>query len=173
MILSHRRDTITQTWYYHTDVILCITQTWYFFLGLFFTYFGAGSRVALFKFWKFGLFWTSVCNFFVSFLKISMFLGPRHLVALSFWSITQTWYFVSLKYHVSVILKYVLDLVPRRGGVKKENNLTMITFFCSPNLPTVWFLETNIFKCLITRYLKPFESSDYMENSPYIFPFWY
>ena len=71
----------------------------------FFTYFEAGSRVALFKFWKFGLFWTSVCNFFVSFLKISMFLGPRHLVALSFWSITQTWYFVSLKYHVSVILR--------------------------------------------------------------------
>ena len=28
--------------------------------------------------------------FFVSFLKISMFLGPRHLVALSFCSITQT-----------------------------------------------------------------------------------
>ena len=101
---SHRRDTITQTWYYHTDVILCITQTWYFISDLFYNHLEVGSRVALFKLLKFGPFWTSVCNFFGHFLKNSLFFGPRDLVDLTFWSITQTWYFVWLKYHVSVIL---------------------------------------------------------------------
>ena len=101
---SRRRDTITQTWYYHTDVILCITQTWYFISDLFYNHLEVGSRVALFKLLKFGPFWTSVCNFFGHFLKNSLFFGPRDLVDLTFWSITQTWYFVWLKYHVSVIL---------------------------------------------------------------------
>ena len=32
---------------------------------------------------------------------------------------------------------------------------------------TGWFLGTDIFKCLITQYLKAFESCYYMEN-----PFW-
>ena len=101
---SRRRDTITQTWYYHTDVILCITQTWYFISDLFYNHLEVGSRVALFKLLKFGPFWTSVCNFFGHFLKKLLFFGPRDLVHLTFWSITQTWYFVWLKYHVSVIL---------------------------------------------------------------------
>ena len=104
MILSRRRDTITQTWYYHTDVILCITQTWYFISGLFFNHLEVVSRVALFKLSKFGPFWTSVCNFFGHFLKNSLFFGPRDLVDLSFYSITQTWHFIWLKYTVSVIL---------------------------------------------------------------------
>ena len=93
---SHRRDTITQTWYYHTDVILCITQTWYFFLGLFFTYFEVVPRVALFKFWKFGPFWSSVCNFFGQFSENFIIFRPKRFGD-SF----------ILKYHTDVILRLI------------------------------------------------------------------
>ena len=41
------------------------------------------------------------------------------------------------------------------------------------DLPTGWFFKTDIFKCLITRHLKPFESCYYMENPSDRFPFWY
>ena len=34
---SRLRDSITQTWYYHVCVILCITQTWYLISGKFLT----------------------------------------------------------------------------------------------------------------------------------------
>ena len=38
---------------------------------------------------------------------------------------------------------------------------------------TWWFLETDIFYCPITQYLKAHESLSYMKNFPDMFPFWY
>ena len=46
---SRLRDTITQTWYYHVCVILCITSAWYFILGMFLTQKKISGRGALFR----------------------------------------------------------------------------------------------------------------------------
>ena len=46
---SRLRDTITQTWYYHVSVILCITQTWYLISGKFLTLKKMSARCALFR----------------------------------------------------------------------------------------------------------------------------
>ena len=46
---SRLRDTITQTWYYHVCVILCITQTWYLISGKFLTLKKMSVRCALFR----------------------------------------------------------------------------------------------------------------------------
>ena len=40
-------------------------------------------------------------------------------------------------------------------------------------MSTGWFLVTDIFNCLITRYLKAHESFNDMKNVPDSFPFWY
>ena len=40
-------------------------------------------------------------------------------------------------------------------------------------LHTGWFFETDIFKCFISQNVKLYERSNYMENSPDRFPFWY
>ena len=46
---SRLRDTITQTWYYHVCVILCITQTWNLISGKFLTLKKMSARCALFR----------------------------------------------------------------------------------------------------------------------------
>ena len=38
---------------------------------------------------------------------------------------------------------------------------------------TGWFFETDIFKFVISQNVKAYERSNYMENSPNRFPFWY
>ena len=80
-------DTITQTWYYHVSVILCITQTWYFISGKFLTLKKVSVRCALFR--------TLLNNTFPEQCIISKIVFP-----LKNGSITSVWY-----YHVCVILK--------------------------------------------------------------------
>ena len=40
-------------------------------------------------------------------------------------------------------------------------------------LATGWFFETDIFNCFLSQNVKAYERSNYMENSPNRFPFWY
>ena len=41
------------------------------------------------------------------------------------------------------------------------------------HLSTGWFFETDIFNCFISQNVKVYERSNYMENSPDRFPYWY
>ena len=44
---------------------------------------------------------------------------------------------------------------------------------CIAGPSTGWFFETDIFNCFIFQNVKLYERSNYMENSPDRFPFWY
>ena len=51
---SHLRDTITQTWFYHTDVILCITSAWYSYFDIAYSFIELAFAPALFGPFKHG-----------------------------------------------------------------------------------------------------------------------